>query len=122
MLKPGTDAWADAYGQRVEAFVKKLRANEPRRLLGRACRSCAVPTKANEAEDLNEVYREKSFINGAKFIDTWSGFTDESGRYSAFGPDMSGQVRRLRDDDGVHFTTRGYLKLAHFRRRRSAAI
>jgi len=63
---------------------------------------------------LNEVYREKSFINGAKFIDTWSGFTDESGRYSAFGPDMSGQVRRLRADDGMHFTSRGYLKLAHF--------
>jgi hypothetical protein len=63
---------------------------------------------------LNEVYREKSFINGAKFIDTWSGFTDESGRYSAFGPDMTGQVRRLRADDGMHFTSRGYLKLAHF--------
>ena len=27
---------------------------------------------------------------------------------------MSGQIRRLRDDDGVHFTSRGYLKLAHF--------
>jgi uncharacterized protein len=72
------------------------------------------PDESDDAEALNEVYREKSFINGAKFIDTWSGFTDESGRYSAFGPDMSGQVRRLRDDDGVHFTSRGYLKLAHF--------
>jgi hypothetical protein len=27
---------------------------------------------------------------------------------------MSGQVKRLRADDGVHFTMRGYLKLAHF--------
>jgi len=27
---------------------------------------------------------------------------------------MSGQVKRLRSDDGVHFTERGSLKLAHF--------
>ena len=27
---------------------------------------------------------------------------------------MSGQVKRLRADDGMHFTMRGYLKLAHF--------
>jgi len=72
------------------------------------------PDDSDDAEDLNEIFREKTFINGAKFIDTWSGFTDESGRYSAVGPDMAGQVRRLSADDGVHFTMRGYLKLAHF--------
>ena len=63
---------------------------------------------------MNDVYREKAFINGAKFIETWNGFTDESGRYSAYGPDMTGQVKRLRADDGVLFTMRGYLKLAHY--------
>jgi hypothetical protein len=72
------------------------------------------PDDSDDAEDLNAIFREKTFINGAKFIDTWSGFTDESGRYSAFGPDMAGQVRRLRADDGIHFTLRGDLKLAHF--------
>jgi uncharacterized protein len=112
-LKPGTDAWADAYGQRVEAFVKKLRANNMA-VYWVGLPIMRSPDESEDAEQLNEVYREKSFINGVKFIDTWSGFTDESGRYSAFGPDMSGQVRRLRDDDGVHFTSRGYLKLAHF--------
>ena len=112
LLKPGTDAWRDVYGQRVEAFVKKLRAK------GVAVYWVGLPVmrspeQSEDAETMNEVYREKSFINGAKFIDTWSGFTDESGRYSAYGPDMSGQVRRLRADDGVLFTPRGYLKLAH---------
>jgi hypothetical protein len=112
LLKPGTDAWRDVYGQRVEAFVKKLRAK------GVAVYWVGLPVmrspdQSEDAESMNEVYREKSFINGAKFIDTWSGFTDESGRYSAYGPDMSGQVRRLRADDGVLFTPRGYLKLAH---------
>ena len=112
-IKPGTDAWDELYGQRVEAFVKKLRAK------GLAVYWAGLPIMrspddSDDAEELNDIYREKSFINGAKFIDTWSGFTDEFGRYSAVGPDMSGQIRRLRDDDGVHFTPRGYLKLAHF--------
>jgi hypothetical protein len=112
-LKPGTDAWAETYGQRVEAFVKKLRGKNMA-VYWVGLPIMRSPDQSDDAEALNEVYREKSFINGAKFIDTWSGFSDESGRYSAFGPDMSGQVRRLRDDDGVHFTSRGYLKLAHF--------
>jgi len=112
-LKPGTDAWGETYGQRVEAFVKKLRAKNMA-VYWVGLPIMRSPDQSDHAEALNEVYREKSFINGSKFIDTWSGFTDESGRYSAFGPDMSGQVRRLRDDDGVHFTSRGYLKLAHF--------
>jgi hypothetical protein len=112
-VKPGTDEWDAVYGQRVEAFVKALRAKKLA-VYWVGLPIMRSPDESDEAEDLNEVYREKSFINGAKFIDTWSGFTDESGRYSAFGPDMSGQVRRLRADDGMHFTSRGYLKLAHF--------
>jgi uncharacterized protein len=112
-VKPGTDAWREIYGQRVEAFLKKLRS------AGMAVYWVGLPImrspdQSNDAEVMNEVFREKAFINGAKFIDTWSGFTDESGRYSAYGPDMQGEVRRLRADDGIHFTMRGYLKLAHF--------
>jgi hypothetical protein len=112
-VKPGTDEWDELYGKRVEAFVKKLRGKKLA-VYWVGLPIMRSPDESDEAEDLNEVYREKSFINGAKFIDTWSGFTDESGRYSAVGPDMTGQIRRLRADDGMHFTSRGYLKLAHF--------
>jgi hypothetical protein len=112
-LKPGSEGWREIYGQRVEAFIKKLRAANI------AVYWVGLPIMRSEgqnadAEALNDVYREKAFINGAKFIETWNGFTDESGRFSAYGPDMTGQVKRLRADDGVHFTMRGYLKLAHF--------
>lgn len=112
-LKVGTDAWRDAYGERVEAFIKKLRAAKIA-VYWVGLPVMRSPNQSSDAEIMNEVFREKAFINGAKFIDSWSGFTDESGRYSAYGPDMTGQVRRLREDDGTHFTMRGYLKLAHF--------
>jgi hypothetical protein len=112
-LKVGSDGWRETYGRRVEDFIKKLRAANI------AVYWVGLPIMRSEsqnadAEALNDVYREKAFINGAKFIETWNGFTDESGRYSAYGPDMTGQVKRLRADDGIHFTMRGYLKLAHY--------
>jgi hypothetical protein len=112
-LKVGTPGWEEIYGQRVEAFIKKLRAaNLAVYWVGLPV--MRSPNQSADAEAMNNVFREKAFINGAKFIDTWNGFTDEGGRYSPYGPDMTGQVKRLRADDGVHFTMRGYLKLAHF--------
>jgi len=112
-LKVGSEAWDEIYGQRVEAFIKKLRA-ENVAVYWVGLPIMRSPAQSTDAEAMNEVFREKAFINGAKFIETWNGFTDEAGRYSAYGPDMTGQVKRLRADDGVHFTMRGYLKLAHF--------
>jgi hypothetical protein len=112
-LKVGTEGWDEIYGQRIEAFIKKLRA-ENIAVYWVGLPIMRSPGQSTDAEAMNEVFREKAFINGAKFIDTWNGFTDEAGRYSAYGPDMTGQVKRLRADDGVHFTMRGYLKLAHF--------
>jgi hypothetical protein len=44
----------------------------------------------------------------------WNGFMDEGGRFSAYGPDMTGQAKRLRADDGVLFTMRGNVKLASY--------
>lgn len=112
-LKVGSDGWREIYGKRVEAFIKKLRqANIAVYWVGLPI--MRSPGQSADAEAMNDLFREKAFINGAKFIDTWNGFSDESGRYSAYGPDMTGQVKRLRADDGAHFTMRGYLKLAHF--------
>ncbi|MEQ1717964.1 MAG: GDSL-type esterase/lipase family protein [Hyphomicrobium sp.] len=72
-------------------------------------------TDANEqAQGMNEVIRERAYQNGFRYVDTYAGFTDESGAYSAYGPDLAGKVRVLREGDGVHFTEAGNRKLAHF--------
>jgi hypothetical protein len=111
--KVGSDVWREVYGQRVETLIKKLRAaNIAVYWVGLPV--MRSPGQTSDAEAMNDVFREKAFINGAKFIDTWNGFVDEGGRYSPHGPDMGGQIKRLRADDGLHFTMRGYLKLAHF--------
>lgn len=111
--KVGTVEWRELYGKRIDTFIKRLKGSNA------AVYWVGLPImrakKHNAAmEVMNEIFRERAFINGVKFVDTWNGFADQFGRYSAFGPDLSGQVGRLRANDGVHFTIRGYRKLAHF--------
>ena len=111
--KIGTPEWRDVYSQRVDQFIKSLKGSKA------AVYWVGLPIMRsakhnNHMQVMNEIFRERAFINGVKFVDTWNGFADQFGRYSAFGPDLSGQVGRLRAGDGVHFTVRGYRKLAHF--------
>lgn len=112
-LKLGSEQWSATYGQRMEDFIRKLKAK------GTAVYWVGLPIMRSpdqnvDVEMLNELFRERAFVNGVKYIDTWNGFADQFGRYSPYGPDVSGQVKRLRADDGIHFTERGNEKLAHF--------
>lgn len=111
--KLGSDGWRELYGSRIDRFIKSLKGSNA------AVYWVGLPImrKTNfntNMQVMNEIFREKAFLNGVKFVDTWNGFVDEFGRYSAYGPDLNGQVRKLRAPDGVHFTPRGYRKLAHF--------
>ena len=72
-------------------------------------------TKATaDAVYLNDLYRARAERAGAVYIDVWDGFVDETGKFTMHGPDLEGQVRRLRSWDGVYFTTYGARKLAHY--------
>lgn len=111
--KFGTDEWRDTLGKRIDLMLKGLKKNKV------SVYWVGLPVmrspKLNEnMQILNDVFRKHSFINGVKFVDTWNGFTDQFGRYSAFGPDINGNVRRLRENDGIKFSLRGNRKLAHF--------
>jgi hypothetical protein len=107
------DEWRGEYGARVDRLMKLLKKNN------RAVYWVGLPNmrrwQDNErAQRMNDVIRERAYMNGVRFIDAYASFIDESGGYSDWGPDVTGKVRRLRDTDGVHFTEAGYLKLAHF--------
>lgn len=109
----GSEGWIQEYGRRVDALLKALKR-----------RGAAVywiglpimrgPNTRHDTEIMNNVFRERALLNGTKFISTWEGFADASGNYTDYGPDLTGKVRQLREEDGVHLTLRGYEKLAHF--------
>jgi uncharacterized protein len=71
-------------------------------------------SSSSDAAYLNELYRARAERAGIKYVDVWDGFVDEAGKYSNYGPDYEGQVRRLRLNDGAFFTKAGAIKLARY--------
>ncbi len=109
----GTEAWAEAYRLRVDSLIEKL--TEARA----AVYWMGLPIVAEEElradyEQINSIIRERVYLGGVKYIDTWNGFSDQFGNYSAFGPSVDGVTKRLRDNNGIGFTAEGNRKLAEF--------
>jgi uncharacterized protein len=111
--QPGSDEWRDEFGRRVEALMRSLKKKNA------AVYWVSLPTlrraEANDdAQMMNEIIRSKATLNGVKYVDAYAGTADEGGDYNAYGPDMTGKIRLLRENDGVNFTDAGNVKLAHF--------
>lgn len=111
--EPLSDRWKELYRQRVDDVIKVFAERKlPFVWVG-------VPPMKNEKLSadlisLNEIFRERVQKAGGIYVDIWPGFIDDQNRYAATGPDVDGQVARLRTPDGVHFTRAGARKAAHF--------
>ena len=63
----------------------------------------------------NEIYRTKiETVGGGEYVDIWDGFTNEEGKFVSAGPDINGQIVRLRGSKGINMTRAGRAKLAFF--------
>jgi len=107
------DEWAKIYSRRIDDTITALKSKGvPVIWVGlpsiRGARSTA------DAAYLNDLYRARAERAGITYVDVWDGFVDEAGKYSNYGPDYEGQVRRLRLSDGVFFTKSGAVKLARY--------
>jgi uncharacterized protein len=110
---PGSDQYEQVYAARIEAIAKAFHdAKIPLIWVGLPVMKSDRYAKAMAA--LNDMYRQYAGRNGATYVDIWQDFVDDNGQFSPYGPDVDGQVVRLRALDGVHFTKAGALKLASF--------
>jgi uncharacterized protein len=112
-LAVGKEEWREEYGRRVDRLIKVLKKR------GGAVYWIGLPVmrKSDWNDDIqvmNDIVRERAYLNGIKYIDAYAGLADEGGNFVAMGPDVAGLVRRLRESDGVSFTPAGNRKLAHF--------
>src|SRR5262249_31040819 len=108
-----SDEWEKVYSRRIDDTIAALKSKGvPVIWVGlppiRGARS------SGDIAYLNEFYRSRAERAGITYIDVWDGFVDEAGKYSNYGPDYEGQVRRLRLNDGVFFTKAGAIKLARY--------
>ncbi len=112
-LAPLTDPWREAYGARVDAIIEAFQAARiPLVWVGLPPMENA--TLSADLGRINELIEERTRRKGAIHVDLWKGFVDDADRYTATGPDLSGQTARLRASDGIHFTRAGARKAAHF--------
>ncbi len=108
-----TEKWAEIYSKRIDETISALKSKGvPVFWVGLP--SIRGPKSTADASYLNDLYRARAERAGAVYIDVWDGFVDEGGKFTTFGPDYEGQVRRLRSNDGVYFTKYGARKLAHY--------
>lgn len=111
--EPGSPKWTEIYTQRVETIAGMFRdAKIPLLWVGLPIMKSEYFSA--EMASFNDLYRDHAAKAGATFIDVWDAFGDENGRFSAYGPDVTGQLVRLRTSDGIHFTKAGSRKLAQF--------
>jgi hypothetical protein len=112
-LLVGSDGWRSEYAARADRLLKMLK----RRNIAAYWLGLPNVRRSDADEDvqmMNNILRERTYLNGAKYVDTYAGFADENGGYSPYGPDVTGKIRLLRAGDGVYFTYEGNRKLAYF--------
>jgi hypothetical protein len=105
--------WEKVYTQRIDGIVDTLKVyGKPFFWVS------APPVRASGGSDdmayLNGLYKPRVEAAGGSFVDIWIGFANANGQYMPTGPDLDGQVRQLRNSDGVNFTRAGRLKLAFY--------
>lgn len=109
----GSEAWRNEYTERVDRLLKMLR-----RYNVSVYWAGFPPARRwdfnEDVQMMNNILRERAYLNGAKYIDVYAAFASESGGYSSYGPDIEGKNRLLRTGEGVYFTREGNRKLAYF--------
>jgi uncharacterized protein len=105
--------WVERYTRKIQQMIAVLKTRgAPVIWVGLPAVRGQRPT--SDMLFLNALYRESAAKAGITYVDVWDGFVDEAGRFLQHGPDFEGQTRRLRSPDGVFFTKKGALKLAHY--------
>lgn len=112
-LEPLSEAWREAYRKRIDALIERAQAARVP-LIWVGLPVMRSPKLSTELAIINEMIRDRVGSAGETFVETFDGFSDQSGGFAAMGPDVLGDNVRLRGPDGIHFSPAGQRKLAFF--------
>jgi hypothetical protein len=99
-----TPAWQTEYERRAGELMDEAGARGARLYwvglpILRDARRNATAADANAA--VAAAASERPWV---RFVDIWALFADAEGRYATFRPSATGEVTRVRQDDGIHLT------------------
>ena len=109
----GSEPWREEYTRRIDRIMRAFKAQR----IAAYWVGLPImrrPDANDDAQAINEILRERANVAGLKMIDVYAATADQGGNYDAYGPDVSGTNRLLRQGDGITFTAAGNRKLAHF--------
>jgi uncharacterized protein len=116
-----SDRWREIYAKRIDDVIAVLRDKRvPLLWVG-----MPVMESQRLSADmlyLNEIYKERTSRAGVPYVDVWEAFVGDQNQYVAVGPDVNGEIVRLRTSDGIHFTRAGSRKLGFFTSRDVAGV
>lgn len=105
--------WEAIYKDRIDDLTQVLK-DEGAEIYWVELPAMRSPRFGGDMRYFNSLFEERAQANGITFVDTWQRTLGGNGKYSAYGLDDSGRKRKMRTNDGIHFTMRGYIKLASF--------
>lgn len=108
-----SESWTSEYKKRIGAITTSgVAGNIPVLWVG------LPPVKLGRMNadylTFNEMYRSSIEAAGGTYVDVWDGFTNAEGKFVSAGPDINGQIVRLRGSKGINMTRAGKEKLAFF--------
>lgn len=112
-VQPRSDDWNKAYAARAAALAEAV-TKAKAQLLWMGMPAFRQGRMSEDMIAFNDIYRTAVEGAGGSFVDVWEGFVDETGAYTASGPDINGQPVRLRAGDGINMTAAGKRKLAFY--------
>ncbi|MCP1200364.1 SGNH family hydrolase [Notoacmeibacter sp. MSK16QG-6] len=105
--------WNNEYRERVEAIASLAgEADVPLIWVGQP--SYKFTSMNTDMLAFNETYRTVVEAAQGRFVDVWEGFVDQDSNFVFTGPDVKGQMARLRASDGINMTSAGDEKLAFY--------
>jgi hypothetical protein len=110
-LRFKTEAWREEYARRTDMVLKTL-VDAGLKVIWCGNPIARSETYSTDMSYINRIFADRAETFGAQFLPLWEVAAGEGGKYAAYGKDLGGVTRRLRADDGIHFTAAGYELIA----------
>ena len=111
-----TAPWLAEYNKRTQALGKAVK-DKKRALIWVGLPPVKSGKMSTDYLVFNEIFRTQSEAIGGTYVDVWDGFTNAEGQYVSAGPNINGQIKRLRASDGINMNNTGKMKLAFYVKR-----
>jgi uncharacterized protein len=110
-LAHGSRAWQSEYESRLAQFMAVL-SKEKAKVYWIGLPVVRSEEMSRDYRQLNALQQQQAKKFGFTYVSVWEAFADAKGGYTSFGRSVEGVKRRLRKNDGMHFTIDGERRLA----------